>query len=91
MEIRIGDRFTDQEFEWEVVTHRQCSTVERVSAPGSALGLPDEPLRNHREGADQKSRLKRRLGLRISLGSGWRRRLGARRSTRPRQAVTHAV
>ena len=35
MEIRIGDRFTEGEFEWEVVTHQGAKSLRaRIRRPG---------------------------------------------------------
>jgi hypothetical protein len=41
MEIEIVDRFTDNDFEWEVVAHPQPFTAARPCARGSRPGLPE--------------------------------------------------
>jgi hypothetical protein len=36
MEIHVGDQFTDQDFEWEVLTHPAVPTTARACARGSS-------------------------------------------------------
>jgi hypothetical protein len=53
MEIQIGDRFTDHDFEWEVVTHPAAlhggkslrARIQRPGLPESEREMRGQPMR----------------------------------------------